>query len=278
MLLGCGGLGRKLAQQLLTAGHRVVAIKRSAPPALVPGLDVIVADITLQSAMDKLPVDVDQVVVLLAPAQRNENAYRQLYHRGLQNVLGHFASAGVEPHWLLVSSTSVYAQCSGEWVDEDSPAQASCFNGRALLEAEQDLWAHSDKSTVLRFSGIYGPGRESLLRRVRDGVPVQDDPPYYTNRIHEADCVGILCFLIARRVAAKPLEKLYLASDSAPAPLAEVALWLSQTMDCRPPAKLGDSTHKNSNKRCSNRKLLALGYALRYPTYRQGYSELLGTA
>ncbi len=281
LLVGCGALGRQLAVRLLAAEHTVFAVKRSPLKSPVMGLQVVLADITVAQDVKKLPTDVDIVVFILSPSKRNEAAYQTLYGSGVSHVLNHFARAplpasGLRPRCLLVSSTSVYGQENGEWVDEGSPTQASRFNGKALLQAEQQLWAHCANNIVIRFSGIYGPGRESLLRRVREGKPVQYAPPYFSNRIHEEDCLGILCFLIARALADKPLENLYLASDSTPIPQADVALWLSELMSCPPPpAKPENLTLAKMNKRCRNDRLLRLGYVLRYPSYRHGYAELL---
>ena len=281
LLLGCGNLGRKLAVRLIAANHTVIAVKRTALKDPLAGLQVVLADITAAQTVEKIPTDVDIVVFLLSPSERNKAAYQNLYGQGLGNVLSHFSyspslASGASPCWLMVSSTSVYGQNNAEWIDETSPAQATSFNGRALVQAEQQLWAHCAESTVLRFSGIYGRGRESLVRRVREGSPVQYDPPYYSNRIHEEDCLGVLAFLIHRSLAGMPLEKLYLATDSAPAPLSEVAVWLSETLGCpAPPKKEASSSMQGINKRCRNNRLLKLGYSLRYRTYKDGYRAVL---
>ena len=281
LLLGCGDLGRKLALRLITAKHTVIAVKRTALKTPIVGLQVVLADITAAQSVQKIPTDVDIVVFVLSPSERNKAAYQKLYGQGLLNVLSYFthtslSTSGARPRCLLVSSTSVYGQVNGEWVDEESPAQASSFNGKALRQAEQQLWVHCVNNIVVRFSGIYGRGRESLLRRVREGNPIQYDPPCYSNRIHEEDCLGILCFLIDKSLSNEPLENLYLASDSAAVPLADVALWLSDKMACPPPpARAADLTPKGMNKRCRNDRLLQLGYVLRYSSYREGYGELL---
>jgi len=281
LLLGCGDLGRKLAVRLITAEHAVIAVKRNPLKSPLAGLQVVLADITAEQSVKKIPTDVDIVVFVLSPSQRNKTAYQKLYGQAFLNVLSHFSHppssiSGARPRCLLVSSTSVYGQDNGEWVDEESPAQASSFNGKALVQAEQQLWAYCASSIVVRFSGIYGRDRESLLRRVREGKPMQYEPPCYSNRIHEEDCLGILCFLIDRALSNKPLENLYLASDSAAVPLADVALWLSELMSCPPPpARPANLALKGMNKRCRNDRLLRLGYALRYSSYREGYGELL---
>ena len=284
LLVGCGALGRKLAVRLIAAKHTLIAVKRSPLKSPLAGLEVVLADITVAQAVTKIPRDVDVVVFVLSPSERNEATYQKLYGQGLFNVLCHFSHVSsptscARPRCLLVSSTSVYGQSNGEWVDEKSPAHASSFNGKALMHAEQQLWAHSVDNIVVRFSGIYGRGREGLLRQVSEGKPIQYDPPYYSNRIHEEDCLGVLSFLIDRALLDKPLENLYLASDSAPVPMTEVVLWLSELMSCSPPsAKPVNLALKKMNKRCRNDRLLKLGYVLRYSSYRNGYGELFESA
>lgn len=284
LLIGCGSLGRKLALQLMAENHQVIAMKRTPMCDPVPGLDVILADITVQADLEKLPIDIDQIVILLAPSQRNTQAYNDLYKDGLNNVLGYFEARStikskLRVPCLFVSSTSVYAQEGGEWVNEDSPVEAKSFNGVALLAAEQRILSYSCASVVVRFSGIYGPGREGLIRRVREGVSVQYEPPSYTNRIHEQDCIGVLCFLIKRRLAAQPMDNLYLATDSAPVAIGEVVAWLSSALGCQlpPDKKTGATTEvfASQNKRCNNKRLTDLGYQFRYSTYTEGYGELL---
>src|SRR6185369_11478108 len=114
-----------------------------------------------------------------APEQRDEAAYRGLYLDGLRRLLDRVQT----PRIIFVSSTAVFAQDAGEWVDEDSPATADAFNGRVLRAAEGELSAHH-QGIVLRLSGIYGPGREAMLRRARTADAGRR---HWTNRIHVDD-------------------------------------------------------------------------------------------
>lgn len=288
LLVGCGDIGLALARQLIAGGHHVTAIKRSPLAEPVAGLEVVLADVGDTQSLGSLPVAFDQVFVILTPGQRDEQSYRAVYQQGLENLLRYFDTrGGGEPpagrHWIFVSSTSVYGQTAGEWVDESSPTDPDGFNGRILLAAEQQLWQADAGNTVVRFSGIYGPGRRRLIERVRGGKAVQYRPPYYTNRIHRDDCVAVLVWLLRRRLAGKRLDSLYLASDSEPAPLADVMAWLAEKAACPPPPAaderaLPDQNKRaraDQNKRCSNRKLLAQGYRFLFDNYREGYATLL---
>jgi hypothetical protein len=104
---------------------------------------------------------------------------------------------------------------------------------------------------------------------------IQQTPPYFTNRIHQQDCVGVLCFLLEQRLAGKALDQYYLASDDDPAPMWEVISWLAERLHCRPPS-LAVGSDAGMNKRCSNARLKALGYQFQYPSYKDGYLELIG--
>ena len=129
---------------------------------------------------------------------------------------------------------------------------------------------------VVRFSGIYGPGREYLLRQAMQSPAIQHTPPYFTNRIHQQDCVGVLAFLLEQRLAGKALAQCYLASDDDPAPMWEVMTWLADHLHCSPPVIKAVDTNAGMNKRCSNARLKALGYQFQYPGYKDGYLELIG--
>ena len=279
LIVGCGDIGLALARQLLTEGHHITAVKRRPLVEPVIGLDLVLADATRSGSLASLPRDVDQIFVILTPGQRDERGYQAVYEQGLENLLGHFAErcegGHAGPHWIFVSSTSVYGQNAGEWVDESSPTEPGSFNGRVLLAAEKILWGAGAGNTVVRFSGIYGPGRRRLLEQVRSGKPVQYQPPFYTNRIHRDDCVAVLAWLFHQRLAGKVLDSLYLASDSEPAPISEVTAWLAAKTGCSSPPALAENISAAQNKRCSNRKLLTQGYQFLFNNYREGYGALL---
>jgi len=144
-----------------------------------------------------------------------------------------------------------------------------------IRQAEQQLTNLNPQNIVVRFSGIYGTGREYLIRMAMQGGAVQQDPPYYTNRIHQADCVGVLGYLLEQSLASVALQQYYLASDNDPAPMWDVISWMAERLGLEPPLiKALDKTAK-SNKRCNNQLLTDLGYKFKYPDYKSGYAELI---
>jgi nucleoside-diphosphate-sugar epimerase len=177
---------------------------------------------------------------------------------------------------FFVSSTAVYAQDQEEWVDESSPTLPAHFSGRRLLEAEALLCAATFPGTVIRFGGIYGPGRTRLVQSVKTGRAVfRESPPQWTNRIHRDDCAGVLKHLLG---LASP-EDLYLGVDCEPARERDVQRWLAETLDAPPPrpttAEDPAARVARGNKRCRNDRLVASGYTFAYPTYREGYRAVI---
>ncbi len=274
LLAGCGKLGTELGLRRAAAGDRVFGLRRQA--SLLPApLEPISADLAdPDSLATRLPDNLDAVVFTATPGAFNDAAYEQAYVRGLGNLLRALEQTEQRPQRLIfVSSTSVYGDTGGDWVDETSTPEPQAFSGERLLQAEALLAAVGDRGVVLRLGGIYGPGRERLLKRVREARPVVADPPSYTNRIHQTDCVGVLEHLLE---LPRPAT-LYLGVDDRPAPMHEVLDWLADSMGMdRVPRQSGSpGDQRGSNKRCSNRRLRRSGYQFVYPDYRHGYRAML---
>lgn len=273
LVLGAGYVGEALLQRLARAGCPSYALKRSfsQPP---PGARAIAADLTDPEALGKLPRDVRFIVYLLSPDASTDDAYRAAYLTGLERLLASDAvkSSPLE-RILFASSTAVYAQSDGSLVDEDSPTEPAAFSGQRLLEAEACVRASGVPSVVVRFAGIYGPGRQRLLTSVRDGSATVGPEPQITNRIHRDDCAGFLLHLLQLD---NP-EPLYIGVDDEPSDLRVVLEWLAETLGAPPPrtSDAGSGRERGGNKRCSNRRLRASGYRLSYPSFRDGYSALI---
>ncbi len=274
LIVGCGSIGTALAQELKALGHQVTGLKRHPPKVNVDGINYFSADITEAESLEGLATNFEQIFFIVTSDSRDEQGYRAIYETGLNNLIKHFTDSGCSPAWLLVSSTGVYGQSQGEWVDENSIAEPKQATTQWIRHAERRLTDLDQRNIVVRFAGIYGPGRESLLRMAKQCPAIQKQPSYFTNRIHQDDCIGVLIFLLAQRLAGATLESYYLASDNDPAPLWDVISWLAEQLHCQPPtAKVG--VNFDMNKRCSNKRLAALGYQFQYPDYKAGYQSML---
>ncbi len=273
LIAGCGYVGSALGVELSKDGHEVFGLRRRVE-GLPEGLVPVAADLAAGAALDALPEGLDFVLYLAGPSGREDAFYRAAYVDGLRNLIGALEAKRQRPKRVFfASSTGVYAQSRGEWVDEESPTEPTHFSGRRLLEGESLLLESEFAATVVRFAGIYGPRRTSLIERVRTGsATYRAGRAHYTNRIHRDDCAGALRHLMGLEAPAR----LYLAVDSEPAPEAEVLRWLAGALGAPPPRSSRESGPRSrGNKRCRNARLLATGYELRYPSFREGYTALL---
>jgi nucleoside-diphosphate-sugar epimerase len=275
LIAGCGDVGGRLATELLAEDWLVHGLRRniSRLPAGVAG---VAGDLFgEQSPADWPTGKLDYLVYCAAATEHDEAGYRAAYVEGLQHVLGWLKQHGQQPKRLLfVSSSSVYGQQTGEWIDENSPTEALGYSGRLMLEAEQVALRSSIPASLVRLTGIYGPGREWLLTQVRRGYRVAIDPPLYGNRIHVDDAAGLLAFLLQADHRGEALHDCYIGVDDAPAPLAEVVDWLREYLGVTEWAA-DASVRRNGSKRCSNARAKSLGWTPLYPSYREGYTAIL---
>lgn len=267
LIAGCGDVGNVLADTLLRDGHCVYGLKRdtSTLPAAVMAIS---ADLTEPSSLRDLPADIDRLVFMPTPAERSVAAYQSIYLDGWSNLRAALAEPPQQS--LVVSSTSVYGQSDGSWVDESSVCEPVRFNGRILLEMEALASQTSELTTIARLSGIYGPGREGLVKLATSGRTVQGSPPLYTNRIHRDDAAAALAHLLLME---KPDDK-YLVTDDLPVAKYEVISWLAKQLGC-PPPPLGVDDSAGCGKQISNRRLRDSGVKLGFPNYQAGYARIL---
>ncbi len=265
VVAGCGDVGGRAAIELAARGHTVFGLRRrwhATPPGVVP----IEADLTDPRTFATVPRDITQLVYCPTPSERSEAGYRQIYLDGLRHLLEHL-EGDVLQRLLFVSSTAVYGQNDGQWVDETSATEPARFNGRVLLEAEQAVAQVAATPIVLRLSGIYGPGRHFLINKVRAGTRCQ--PQAFTNRIHVDDAAASIVHLLALEEPAS----CYIGVDNQPVGQCQVMQFLAGLLDApRPEPDLAASP---SNKRCRNARLIESGFELRYPSYREGFPQVL---
>ncbi|HEY9032535.1 MAG TPA: SDR family oxidoreductase [Pseudomonadales bacterium] len=277
-LIGCGDIGSRLGQQCLQQGAEVYGFRRR-PEQLPAGFVAAGIDVCKPQTLAVLgQTAFDYVVISLTPAAFDDESYRQTYVDGLRHVLAALDCSRLR-RLLWVSSSSVYHQDDGSWVDENSATEPQRFAGRRQLQAEQLLQESlGDKAVVVRFAGIYRDGRHRWLEQLQAGtlgLPQQD---YFTNRIHVADCAGVLAHLLQRDMAGKALEPVYLGVDCRPALCSEVVSWLSAQSGLPLSAQPSASQARTGNKRCSNRRLLDSGYTFVYPDYRSGLQSALAAS
>lgn len=274
LIAGCGYVGSALGERLVGDSHEVWGLRRN-PRSLPPGIQPIEADLAGPNGCAEIPPDLDWIFFLVSPSGSEDALYRRAYVENLRSLLTALDRQRQPPHRLLfASSTVVYAQRDGDWLDESSPTVPEHFNGKRLLEAERLALTARVPAVVVRFGGIYGPRRTGLIDRVRAGQAVfRVDPPQFTNRIHRDDCVGVLRHLIELD---KPLP-VYLGVDCEPADQRTVLNWLAGVLGSPAPrpAVADEVVSERGNKRCRNDRLIESGYTFCYPTFREGYRAVL---
>jgi nucleoside-diphosphate-sugar epimerase len=276
LIAGCGFVGTRLAHELTALDHEVWGLARSAP-ALPEGARWVAGDLTIPESL-RLPT-VDHVVFAASAGESTDERYHAVYVIGLANLLRALPSP--PKRLCFVSSTAVYHQSNGEWVDETSPTHPTHFSGVRTLEAEGVARNADSRAVILRCAGIYGPGRTRLIDNVRRGSVRMTNDTRYTNRIHRDDVAGALLHLMFH----PDPDAVYVGVDEYPAPEPEVHAFIAHqlgvTLNPAPdgetsPQPTGPKQRSAGNKRCDGSKLRASGYRFAFPTFREGYGAMLG--
>ena len=268
LLLGCGDIGTAIARHLLSTGGRPLAVRRNIA-ALPPDVPALALDYTDRDSLQALAGQAAESVVLTpTPPGRDVEGYRQGYLAPVMGLLSLWQDSPPQ-RLIYVSSTRVYGDRGGDWVDEESILNPGDEQAEILCEAETRLLESHHEVCVVRFSGIYGRWPSRLLERIRRGEIVRRSPPHYSNRIHREDCVGFLLHLLQEPDRAP----IILASDDAPTLSFEVESWLARELGVEQPRETVDPPR--ASRRCRNSRMKEAGYRLRYPDYIAGYRAMI---
>ncbi len=274
LIIGYGDLGSRLARLLLAEGHSVHGLKRRA--LSTAPLPIHICDVTEYQQLKSIigRTKYDYIFFMPTPDTRTPDAYRHIYHHGMTALIN--ACRPTPPQLIIMaSSISVYHHNNSEWVDEESEAHTTSFNGQAVRMGEKILQASGLNHCIVRIAGIYGPQRHRLIARVRNGYYTANADQRYTNRIHIDDCAALMAHLINLSTNGTALEKIYLACDDAPVTLGEVEKWLAAHMNVHLTARQERHSATAGSKKCRNQRIKKTGYRFIYPDYRAGYSALL---
>jgi nucleoside-diphosphate-sugar epimerase len=265
LIAGCGYVGSAAAKLFAESGWDVTGWVRTDQVAGRAGegeISLKVVDITNLDAVRRNAFAANVVVHC---ASSGADSYRHVYRDGAANLSACFPEARL----ILTSSTRVYSQRDGSLVTEEGQAEPDSDDARTLREAEEIILEHG--GIVLRVAGIYGPGRSFLLRSALDGMAVATDR--IINQVHRDDVASAIFFLGQYQTINPP--RIFNVVDCTPVPRAEILAWLTVRLNLSLPGSLGPAEQKRgrSNKRVSNAKLRALGWAPRYPSYREGFDR-----
>jgi nucleoside-diphosphate-sugar epimerase len=279
LIIGCGYLGQRLGTVLHQRGERVFGTVRSASRAAIiagQGIEPFIADVLEPDSLKELP-EAQGVFYCVGFDRAAGSSMRTVYVEGLQNVIDKLSRSVTR--FVYASSTGVYGQTDGAWVDESSPTCPQHESGRVCLEAEDRVraWAKSGadcaSAVILRFAGLYGSGR--LVRRsiLERGEPIPGDPHRFLNLIHIDDAAQAAA---AALTATQP-EPLYLVCDDRPVTRAEYYSQVATLVGTpgprfEPPRpETPEAARDETNKRINNHRIKSgLHLALMYPDLKSG--------
>jgi nucleoside-diphosphate-sugar epimerase len=303
VILGCGYLGLALARATLAAGEPVAALTRNATRAAelraLGAAPVVVADLAAHDwhpALD--PANAD-IVNCVSPSSPGIEGYRHSFLAGLASVrawLEQSATRGAAParSVLFTSSTAVYPQTDGGWVDENTPVETALLSpaGAVLREVEEQWLALSpslaQRAWVLRLGGLYGPSRHHLLDALRTGQKsFPGGGSHWVNLIYRDDAVAAIqaCQVARPEIAGG----IFNVVDNNPVRKSEWVAWLARQLG-QDPATLHFDTMDNPralhrraghgimpDRRISSSKLQkAMGWMPLCLSYQEGYKLMLG--
>jgi nucleoside-diphosphate-sugar epimerase len=281
LIAGCGWLGREVARRLLARGDRVTGLTRteiSASALRAFGLPSVAVDLADPDASGRVPGRYDGIVAMQAASGRDLADYTRAYIHATGGLLDSGAVDGAA--FVYVSSTGVFGQADGSWVDETTPPDPADETAVVLVEAERlvlDRSRHRARPCIVRCSGLYGPGRTGTIDRVRTGaLALGAGDAVWMNFCHRDDAASTIVAALDR---AKP-GAIYHASDAAPASRREVVDWIAARLVVAQASSSEKSAPRRS--RAANRRVSAeatrseLGISLAYPSFREGLGPFLG--
>jgi len=284
LIVGCGYLGERVGKRLVDGGESVWGVVRSAARADAlagQGIEPIQADVLEPATLQRLP-SVERVFYAVSHSRAEGASQIEKVVKGLENMLS--AVRRSVRRVVVASTTGVYDQAGGEWVDELTQVDPQTESGRAHRAGEHVLaswaaWRSDVRAVVVRYAGLYGPGRVVRRAAIERGEPIVGDPERFLNLIEIDDAASAA---VSALQIAEPLP-LYLAADDQPVPrrvyyeLAARLLGASRPRLIAPLPGSAEADRDRSNKRIANRLMKQhLGVRLQYPDITCGLPHALG--
>lgn len=267
LIVGAGYVGLELGRELAARGNRVtgwVASPESAKLVADAGMLPICSDLSEEKNWLNVERDWDVIFFCASSSHGGIEGYKKIYQDGLSLALSH-----LHGRMIYTSSTSVYGQDAGEWVQEDAEAKPASETGKILVEAERNVLTTG--GYVARLSGIYGPGRCVHLRMLAEGkAALEGSGERWINQIHRDDILSALILL----AKISPTLRTVNVSDDSPVQQRDLYAWTCKHFSLPTPPQIDAPQNRKrgfTSKRISNSLLKSLGWKPKYPSYREGY-------
>ncbi|MGC8743960.1 MAG: SDR family oxidoreductase [Verrucomicrobiia bacterium] len=286
LVIGCGYVGLRLANELKRRGHEVIGTSKSLEKLVVlesdniPAVQLDISDSNQFGALNDYTFD--WVVNCAAPGHTSVQNYVAVYYQGNANILNWLKCKEIKKY-VYTSSTGVYGQNDGSIVTEESPTFSNSETGRILIMTEELILkmfrAYQVPVVILRLAGLYGNERGYYFKQFISGnATLRGDGNHYLNMVHVDDAVGAIIAALERGAPGE----IYNVVDNEPVREIDFYKWLSDKLNKpMPPAVSPNNQSINisgrtvsSNKQVSNLKIREkLGYEFKYPTFREGYES-----
>jgi len=277
LVAGAGWLGVSVARALVARGERVTGVRRD--PSRVEelrasGVEGLALDLGDPEAGARLPRDLDAIVACQAAVADGVEPYRRAYLDANRTLLGAARRIGVRA-FVYTGSTGVFGQRDGSDVDEATPVAPVGPAASVLAEAEAMVLGAGVPANVARLSGLYGPGRDWPVERVRRGqVALGAGDEAWMNFCHLDDAVAGVLAAVDRGAPGR----VYHFTDAHPARRREVAEWVARRLGIAVPrlSPAAAPAGGPSRRIHGEASRAELGLTLRYPSFREGVDALLG--
>jgi nucleoside-diphosphate-sugar epimerase len=294
-IVGCGYLGKKLITRLLNDPlinkEKIIAIVKTLTSQTQCSQQNIISlrmDLDDSNTLISTHWQHSIIYYFIPPPPQGKKDHRARYF--IQQLRHYTAQTMTQPATkiILISTTGVYGDCQGHWVNETSPAQPKLDRALRRYDAEQQFQQYCDELTIplviLRVSGIYGAGKLPL-KRIRAKTPIvcAEDSPF-SNRIHSDDLVNI-CLQAG---VSDSITGLFNCADGHPSTMYDYFTQVARSQNLAEPPSIslidaqqqlssGILSYMAESRRIDNQKLLAHFQPLQYPTLAQGLVNLKST-
>jgi nucleoside-diphosphate-sugar epimerase len=277
LVAGAGWLGSALSRALAAGGHRVTALRRDPARAAAlasPGVTPLALDLCGAGAVERLPRDLDAVVACQSAGADGPEAYRRAYLDATAALVEGLRRSGRPATLVYTGSTGVFGQRDGSDVDEETAPAPASPTAEVLVEAERLVTGAGAgvpglRAMVLRLSGLYGPGRNWPVERVRSGhIAIGPGDGTWLNLCHLDDAVAAVVAAVERGGGGR----VYHATDAEPVRRRDLATWVAGRLAI-PPPRLPDGARAPTlpDRRIHGERTRAdLGLKLAHPTFREG--------